>query len=209
MIELFAEWAPKKRNRVTDDQADRLQENPSKNRSVTNVTSETAKNLSPGEEDENLQTVESGRDGAQNAVTPVTAVTPPKSLNNSCNPSRETPVTTVTNPLCRLNHREVMETKSWRPAIQRLFKALLDRFEKRGRVTTEAETLAYDTIKVLGSIDGGPVGLLPDELVEPTAMLSELFGPGVKLGYYDQEKPAGTSEGAPKEDGTQPDGTHK
>ena len=78
---------------------------------------------------------------------------------------------------------QCQEVQAWSPATQRLFVVILDHFEGKGFILTEAEALAYATVKELECRKGGPVGLLPAEFKEPLATVLDVF-PGAKLISY-------------------------
>ena len=80
-----------------------------------------------------------------------------------------------------LDPEQCREVHKWQPATQRLFVAILDHFEGKGFILTEAEALTYATIKELERRKGGPVGLLPAELNESLHMVRAVFGPGVRV----------------------------
>lgn len=80
-------------------------------------------------------------------------------------------------PVAPLTPPQAKEVRSWPPATQRVFVAALERFERQGYGLTQAEALAFATVKTLMSRHGGPVGFredLPAQEPERPAMPQEV-----------------------------------
>lgn len=79
---------------------------------------------------------------------------------------------------------QFQEVQDWPPETQRVFVALLDHFESKGFVLSEAEALAYATMQELKRRRGGLVKFtsprMPGELALAVGTARGVFGCGVK-----------------------------
>jgi hypothetical protein len=180
MIELFAQWAPDDSvTGVTEEKKFGNTENINDINHVTGVTDVTGKKQQPEKKLPNRSLAEIFTDCTKNAVTPVTTVTPSKSLDKSCYRSLNPCGNSGNNSTPTMTAEMVVEGMKWPPETQRLWGVVREWFEARGYQFHESGALASLVVKQLIKRHGGSMVLideLPVEVRQATDLVQDTFG---------------------------------